>query len=175
VGHVGRGDVDAAPPCDLNRLLERADLHGDVVPNLLAALQQNPAGHRALESRHVHRDRVPAKDQRRARIRTRAVRDEDRIDAGRLVVNRDGRAGHCGTLLVGDDAADDGPVGTLREQGEARADAQAESGNKDAEAYRVGPRHGLPPVSPDTYDGHRERSRCLRLATVVQTHYVVKK
>ena len=88
-----------------------------------------PARHGLLESLQVHGDRVAAEDQRRAGVRAGVVGDEDGVDAGRFVVDGDRRAGHRGTLRVGDDAADGGAVGALCEQGSAQADAQAEGGN----------------------------------------------
>ena len=129
VGDVGSGDVDAGAPLDLHGFLDPADLHGDVVTDRLAALEQNPARHGFLESLHVHGDRILAEDQRRTRVRAGGVRNEDRVDPGRLVVDCDGRAGQRGTLRVGDDTADDGAIGALCEQGRAQADAQAEGGN----------------------------------------------
>ena len=69
------------------------------------------------------------------RVRAGVVRHEDGVDAGRFVVDRDGRAGQGAALRVGDDAADDGPVGTLCKEGSAQADAEAETGSKNAGAY----------------------------------------
>ncbi len=49
--------------------------------------------------------------------------------------------GNARALCVGDHAADDRAVGTLCKEGSARADAEAETCGKNAEAYPVGPRH----------------------------------
>ena len=103
VGDVGGGDVDAAASLDLHGFLEPADLHGDVVADRLAALEQNPARDGFLESLHVHGDRILAEDQRRTRVRAGAVRDDDGVDAGRslwIVTVAPGNAPPCASVTT---------------------------------------------------------------------------
>ena len=65
VRDVGRGDIEPAAAGDLHGLGERADLQAHVVADRLAALEQDAAGHGALEALHVDGDGIAAEDQRR--------------------------------------------------------------------------------------------------------------
>ena len=96
VADVRAGDVDARCGPDLNGFLEPADLHGDVLADRLAALEQDPELVTAflnpvMSTVTEYRPRTSGG----RRVRAGAVRHDDGVDARRFVVDRDGRAGNA--------------------------------------------------------------------------------
>ena len=104
----------------------------DVVPDGSPPLEHDPARHGLLESLQVHGDRIPAEDQRRTsctRRRRSSTRTVSTPVASLWMVTV--APGTRGALRVGDDAADDGPVGTLGEE-RARGEQQRQLGDSDS-------------------------------------------
>ena len=94
--------------------------------DLNTALELDRLADRFLEPGKIDLDRVASEHQRRRRIDAGRIGDEGRLDARALVADRDRSTRQRGMLLVAHDAADDGAIGTLREEGTGEEDAQKE-------------------------------------------------